>query len=200
MNILVSNCNHWIGWHVVEDLLYQNCHVHAMIDKGVREDLLLFFGRNSNLTVLDDETALSANYEAMIAINEVPGFQVNHYDRCLYIGHKAVNNSENITTIHPPLLFGEWMPMNEDGIYAEKEFIRFDSKKFSQEAMYIKDFTRALIQWVRAGILPSIIDAKGPADKMDMKRKDSVLIMGGGRVQQRVEALQEHYRTYRPLY
>ncbi|MFC2949931.1 hypothetical protein [Virgibacillus sediminis] len=200
MKILVVNCNHWIGYHIVEELLDQDYSVDGLPDQEKGGDLLLFFGRNSNFTMLENEAEVSPSYTTVITIGKVVGSLETKSNRCFSIGEERPGQSAKIITIHPPLLFGEWMPMNEYGILVGEKFIRFDSEKFKQEAVYIKDFARAVMQWIQAEELPANLTAAFGKTAGRNRRNGSFCVREGEPCQNKVGELLEHYRKYRDLY
>lgn len=196
MTILVGNCNNWIGFHIVNDLLLANYTVNGIGDEN--ENLSMFLGRNSSFEFVGPD--VKKNYDIAISIgNQLATIQS---DRTLIINAIHEQKKDNEVTIKVPLLFGKWMPMNEHGLYKNDELITFDSNYFKTEAIYIKDFTNGLLQWLKAEYLPfnMNVDSVRNKAKENVKLENSIYISDNRPIEENLENVLEHYRRYNSFY
>ncbi len=160
----VENCFHWIGFHIVNRLLEEGCRVDGIDDLSTekKENLAMFVGRNElfrHLPVIQE----SSGYNAIITVDD----------------QMVKMHREEPVTIQLPLLFGEWMPMNQDGVYNGDEFVPFAAKEFTSRAVYIDDFLTGFLQWLQASSLPSELNVKSVHDKSaEDARHEHFLLFG----------------------
>ncbi|WP_449354081.1 hypothetical protein ACUL41_12015 [Virgibacillus natechei] len=197
MSILVDNCNHWIGFHIANDLLENSYTVDGIGDEN--SDLLMFLGRNSSFNFVGRN--LEKQYETAIMIGGQSDTEFKS-GQTLIINPKSTDRVENRVEINTPLLFGEWMPMNEEGFYNNNTFIRFDSDYFQTEAIYIDDFTKGLIQWLKMKEFPSTLEVRSEKNKDNkhVKLENTVYIRDNRPMADKVKNVLEHYQLYRKIY
>ncbi|MFU0788606.1 hypothetical protein [Virgibacillus proomii] len=147
MTILVVNCNHWIGFHVVNYLLENGMEVEGLLNDKEDESLSLFFGRNSNFIFYSHKRDNRYNLIIQIGQMEVPSAVSSDYSIVLDYKQPEKIRATDLF-IELPLLFGEWMPMTEKGMYMNQHFIPFSSTHFLEHAIYIKDFVKSLMDWL----------------------------------------------------
>lgn len=190
MTCLVVNCNHWIGYHIVNGLLEDDWLVEGVIDKEEKDTLSMFFGRNSNFSFC--ENVEKKVYDTVISVG-VPLKEIDHVhtNRSVII-HPTVpeNMKEDTILIKAPLLFGEWMPMNENGMYRNHLFIPFDSTYFLTEAVYIEDFVSYLVKWLN----DDIADNKKSAI---IKLEHSAYTRDNRPIEKKLEQVKEHYHQFK---
>ena len=199
MAILVAGCTHWIGFHIVNELLEEGYMVDGIPDHGGNENLSLFFGRNSSFSTVGIETA--KEYETAIIINDVQNSDSILANKIVKIGGEQEKN-EKITYIEISLLYGEWMDMNEKGMYRGKEFIQFDSNFFKEDAIYIKDFTKALLQWVRSDKLPDQLNVVSANNRMKkgVKLENSIYLRDNGPKKEILNSVLTHFEKFKEMY
>lgn len=192
MNISVQNCFHWIGYHIVHQLLltgYSVYGLHRQITNQA-EFLSFFLGRNSLFTFIEDE---SDKYEIDLTI------QVDDNKQELLLKNE---HSSKLRKAKMPLLFGEWMDMNEEGIFINQKYILFRSKQFINNAMYIEDFSKGLIQWIKSTKLPSefAVYPERNRTRKDKKLDNTIYIRDNIPIEKKVEQMIEHYKKYKNVY
>ncbi|WP_296361125.1 MULTISPECIES: hypothetical protein [Virgibacillus] len=146
---VVANCNHWIGFHITNQLLEQGLKVEGIVDCKKDDSLSLFFGRNSNFSFYSGDT--NEIYEQFICIGSIQEDVNISAELCVTLAHPSTVHpftSLNGVIIELPLLFGEWMPMSENGMYFQGEFVPFSSDYFLQHAIYIHDFIDVFLKWL----------------------------------------------------
>ncbi|MGM8364392.1 hypothetical protein ACLIBG_02805 [Virgibacillus sp. W0181] len=201
MHILVENCFHWIGFHLIDQLLEEGYRVDGINAHNSNETdhFLLFLGRNSNFTLLKDVPP-DKTYDAVFTIGS-PYDKVSYKRRFeICRDHTTVNESESKVIIEQPLLFGEWMPMNEKGFYYKNEFVPFISDCFLQEAIYIRKFVRSLIQLMHTDRLPNrltIKSAQSPESSSILE--NNIYLYDNIRIDDKHQLL-EHYERYIDYY
>ncbi|MEC5423617.1 hypothetical protein QGM71_08950 [Virgibacillus sp. C22-A2] len=201
MTYLVVNCNQWIGFHITESLLDDGRMVHGVINETIDDSLTMFFGRNSSFTLAEPVT--SEFYENAVIIHDVKDNTEIQAKRKIFIDPSdRVKDSDSIVSIKAPLLFGEWMPMNENGLYSNNKFIRFDSPYFKQNAVYIKDFTKSLLSWLEKSKLQSEIVVKSSSNrtKEDVKLENSIYIRDNVPTEENLERVLNHFKLYSKFY
>ncbi|OZU90637.1 hypothetical protein CIL03_05730 [Virgibacillus indicus] len=199
MSFLVAGCNHWIGFHIVNELLEEGYTVAGILNEDGNENLPLYFGRNSSFSMVKADSM--NNYDTAIIIDEIQSTENIQADRIVKIGGTIVNN-EKVTLIKIPLLYGEWMKMNEKGMFRDKAFIPFDSDDFEEKAIYIKDFTNGLIQWLKFGKLPPhlhVISAKNN-EKEGVKLENSIYLRDNRPNKEKLMPVLDHFKKFKELY
>lgn len=152
MKVLVVNCLDWIGFHLVNQLLekgYKVDGLHTLVSKK-REHLSMFLGRNSSFLLMKSIEMIEYDVCFIIgAYEEIEEIKSKHL---IHMKHEPIDQIGTGTRleIQMPLLFGEWMPMNNGGMYDNGTYIPFESKDFLSEVVYINDFTKNLLQWITA--------------------------------------------------
>src|SRR5699024_5331671 len=138
MSHLVTNCFDWEGFHMVNQELDKGHEVEGDDEETTdfKEHLSMFLGRNSEFRMKTRDELTS--YDTAIVIREDPCTDVLKARKMLNISCNKIQakREASMTTIHVPILFGEWMPMNEQGMYVGNQFISFDSAHFLSEAVY----------------------------------------------------------------
>ncbi|UJL47616.1 hypothetical protein KFZ58_07055 [Virgibacillus sp. NKC19-16] len=197
MSILVDNCNHWIGFHIVDELLENSYTVDGIGDED--SVLAMFLGRNSSFNFVKPD--VKKHYDTAIIIGDQSNTGIKS-GQSLIINPVLVDRVENRVEINVPLLFGEWMPMNEKGFYYNNTFITFDSDFFQTEAIYIKDFTKGLMQWLKMKELPSTLEVRSEKNKdnQHVKLENAVYIRDNRPMEEKVKSVLEHYYLYKKFY
>lgn len=175
---LVIGCFNWVGYHLTDALLVNGDKVVGIdhLDYIKKEQLALNIGRNSNFTFYEtiDESKLNElDPKAIFVFDSTIDFNYKDFldVRCFTKSYEK-HARKNIIEITQPYLYGEWMERTETGYYQDKIFIPFDSKLFSEKAVYIKDFVGALIQLVDASLVPESITYYTPVQAV--KKSDNM--------------------------
>src|SRR5699024_7100614 len=115
MTVLVMNCNHWIGFHLVDRLLEMEYEVNGVLNEEENDDLTLFFGRNSQFSLVSSIENII--YDTCFIIGEIKEDRKVKANQIIVVDEhhqlKATDNP-NAHIVRPPLLFGEWMPITKD--------------------------------------------------------------------------------------
>lgn len=200
MEVLIMNYTNWIGFHLAEALLNEGYKVDGFEGKDGNENLVDFLARNSNFRSLGN---LEERVYPLVIYSgqegQLPRISV---ERAFLINPVSSIHEENIISIHIPLLYGEWMPMDENGIYVNEKRIYFSSELFKREAIYIGDFIQLLLQW---------INKKPPIEKIRMeiaknmnynavKLEKTFFVDENVPIGDQVQKVVEHYRKYHLLY
>lgn len=192
MNILVRNCFHWIGFHIVNRFILNGNHVVGLNDHMTdRAEFLSFFlGRNSLFTLVDQT---QAQYDLTVIVND------DKDRKKLLLKRKG---AEILTTIQTPLLFGEWMKMDENGIFIANKHIPFKSDKFLTQAIHIDDFTKSLNQWIKSTHLPAHLKTQSSRDVFhkDVILDNSIYIRDNIPIERKVNDLKDHYKRFNNYY
>lgn len=189
MLFLVENCFQWMGFHLVNCLLENGYKVDGVDDlsSDKKDHLSMYIGRNASFQHLSS-LKRGTNYDSSINITD----------------NEIVLTMEQNTShrINLPILFGEWMPMKRDGMYHRNTFISFDSDIFLNEAIYIGDFMKSLIQWVKSSQLPEILEVKSINNKQneEIKLENSVYIRNNITIEENLKMVRKHYEKFEKLY
>ncbi|WP_085992748.1 hypothetical protein [Oceanobacillus senegalensis] len=196
MSVLVVNCNQWIGFHVVNELLDNQHEVDGVIDRNISDDLSMFFGRNSSFSFVSGKERKI--YSTCIIIGHNKEIDVPHAERIFVINSdEETIHSLNENTVHiQALLFGEWMPMNQNGFYHDGKLLSFDSKEFKEDAIYIHDFTSALVQWVNSSKLPNEKEMK--VNRNDIE--NGIYMNDKNFITKKKDNVLTHYERYKNFY
>src|SRR5699024_12016099 len=173
MIFLVENCFHWLGFHIINRLLDNGYQVDGMddLDTDKKEHLSMFVGRNELFRHITSRER-NTDYDISIQVDEC----------------KLVLEKEHPITIKLPLIFGEWMPMNQKGLYVQNEFMRFDSKQFLTNAVYVKDVLESLQQLIDSSDLPRVLEVRSCYSRpMNHKKlENSIYIRNNRPIQERI--------------
>ncbi|TRM11909.1 hypothetical protein FH966_09545 [Lentibacillus cibarius] len=187
MKYAVQNCFHWIGFHIVNYLLEKGYRVDGMDDitTDKKEHLSMFVGRNELFRHVPYSRATDS-YDVTMFVD----------DYCLKL------NTHAPVTIQLPLLFGEWMPMNDKGIFVQNEFISFDSKQFLRQAVYIDQFLNSMQQWIHATRMPAELVVRSERDKdAGGERPENLLhIRSNETVEEYIQLVKAHYARFKDFY
>src|SRR5690625_7733480 len=98
----------------------------------------MLIGRNSIFNLITDKE--KAEYATVICVGEAD-YTIDAR-RFIIINHKGQQAEvrHNRMYIQTPILFGEWMPMDIDGVYVNVAYIAYDSTVLFLKAIYLKNF------------------------------------------------------------
>lgn len=204
MAILVVHCFHWLGFHITNYLLENGEEVDGIhvASAQAREHLAAFFGRNSQFQLVEFDHKKA--YDTVIMIGGQDLIKRVTAKRCLIVnGETCDRNSQPlITNISVNLLFGEWMPMDLQGIYYEGKHILFNSKEFLTEAIYVNDFVKTLNHLLQTSRLPKEIHVRSRhAKQIDHDRqKQMIFLREQMPIEEHVELVKNHYKTFKHWY
>ncbi|MFC4024478.1 hypothetical protein ACFOUV_11795 [Oceanobacillus longus] len=206
MPVLVVNCDDWLGYHIVNKLLEQGYKVDGIVHSDRNdepdEDLTMFFGRNSSFTMIPADK--EKKYNIGIIAGDYDGKIKQKIEKLFVINpdkkeQRSVNHATSCTTIKAPLLFGEWMPMNEKGIFHKNEFIPFTSEKFKESSLYVQNFTKGLLQWMKVPNLPSELHIYSSNHKREVNTKldKNIYLRDNTPNRDHVKTVIEHYVLFK---
>lgn len=203
MSILINHCYHWISYHLIETMLTEGYEVIGIHDfKSKQSEFLsMFLGRNDLFREATFQDQLCSIDLAIIFGEKSPPSK-NHIKKKFRIHSKAKTPERNTTIIRPPLLFGKWMNMNETGMYANHDFISFDSKFFQEHAIYIEDFCKLLLSWVEQTILPSTVNIRSAnvQQKEVELLENTIFIHDNIPIKNRLQEVLTHYKNFQQYY
>lgn len=204
LSILITNCFHWIGFHFTNYFLEQGYEVegfHSSLSQK-EEYLSMFIGRNSsfhmNSDVEEKQYDIAIHQGASNILNKAKAKQS-------FVINPSVDFDsldQAVVAVYAPLLFGEWMPMTEKGMYDNNKFISFQSKLFLQQAIYIDDFIKAFSQWMDSSQLPSniYVYSNKESKEQEMRLENSIFIRDNGPIEKKLESLISHFKKFKLYY
>lgn len=203
MSFLVTNCFDWIGFHMVNHLLEKGYTVDGMDEETTasKDHLSMFLGRNSAFHLKKKKELTT--YDTAIVIGEEPCPDGLKAKQIINIRRNKLQDTQktSMTMLYVPVLFGEWMPMNDKGMYVNNQFITFDSAHFLSEAIYIKDFIAGLFQWMQSADIPSGLEVKSKGSEIkDVKLENTVYIRNNEQTADKIKKVLKHYRNYQQFY
>lgn len=204
MTYLVVNCNDWLGFHIVNTLLENDFNVDGIEDQNKNDHLSMFFGRNSSFSFVD--STVKRKYDTVIYTGDEDELKGIQSERKVFIsdnntGIKGTSKKSEVY-INTPFLFGEWMPMDEKGVYRNQEYIPFESELFKTTAVYINHFTKGLVQWLKTPELSQVLEVKSAkqTDKDDVKFENSIYLRDNIPIMEDVKKVLDHYQLYKDIY
>lgn len=195
MTICVKNCLHWTLFHIVNRLIENDYKVDGIADLSSEreEELSFMLGRNSSFSLYQNESEIKdKEYSDTVLLNASKPCSVQTL-RTYNLGQNI--EEPGIINIELPLLFGEWMPMDEKGVYFYDQYIQFNSTQFQDEAIYIDDFVDCFMQWIKVPELPrsiSLTKNKNLQVKEDSLEKQ-LYIRENRPIDDQVSSLINHY-------
>jgi hypothetical protein len=198
MSVLVVNCNHWLGFHIINTLLEHDFKIDGILNPSLPDDLLMFFGRNSDFQMVNEN---NREYETCIIIGNHTSVQEFKAKKKLLINEiQQIEKRTEVTTIHPTVLFGEWMPMNENGVYHNNKFIPFESEEFKNNALSIHSFTPVLLQLLQTSCQMNEFYVYPRQERDKSFEKNAIYIRENESNKKYVADLRNHYKQYRKFY
>ncbi|UFU00557.1 hypothetical protein KO561_06340 [Radiobacillus kanasensis] len=190
--IVINNCFHWIGYHLLQKFLEGGYEVMGCdpITSEKREHLSMFVGRNSHFEWMETLPDARKKESDIIYIDVQP--------HVLFI--QLEDNQTH--TISTPMLFGEFMDREDDGFEYKDTFISFESKKFNEEAVWIEDFVDILFSLFKENQLNKDWKVKSLSKSMrEEEDGDEVIyVRQTDTVSNRLQLIDEHYQQYTNLY
>ncbi|MFD1037708.1 hypothetical protein ACFQ3N_04660 [Virgibacillus byunsanensis] len=204
MLYLVSNCYDWIGYHLVTTLLENGCHVEGIGDTSSQkqEHLSMFFARNDLFTEVSKPKTKEYDVAYLIGDDDLETDAKAKRTVRLNDSKKSRNHNQDTLNIKLPLLFGEWMPMNEEGIYDGDEFISFDSTNFQTNAIHVEDFMKSLLQWTKSTNIATELEvfSEKNKDRKEIKLENSIFLRDNIPMDESLEKVKSHYKQFRKFY
>lgn len=202
MSILIMNCYDWLNYHIVHEFIENGYSVDGISGPMTKEKehLSMLIGRNSLFNLITDKE--KAEYATVICVGEAD-YTIDAR-RFIIINHKGQQAEvrHNRMYIQTPILFGEWMPMDKDGVYVNDAYIAFDSPVFLSTAIYIKDFIDYLLSCIQMNELPKKVNVqsskKGESEEILLDK--SVYIQDNIPIDKRVDQVKKHYDKFKMYY
>lgn len=196
MSILIYNCFHWIGYHLTNELLQKGYQVEGFHENMSEQAcfLSMFFGRNENFKEINEK---KSEYDQVFYIHKKNQITFLPYEDVIYLtedetSQKSFPKSSKVIPL--PLLFGEWMEMDDQGVYHLDEYISFQSDRFKNRAIYVLDFVDILLK---------ILNENN--DHRNEELKDLLLdslnkIRNNRPIEDKIQKLLTHYKAYQSFY
>lgn len=208
MRVFINNCFHWASFHITNYFLEKGYKVDGVYKENekTKEHFMMFLGRNNNFSLIENTNTLHDEYELALSIGKCDlDVTCNKYVEIEIREHERVEqnrdafNCNTSTIVYVPILFGEWMPMTEEGLYQNETFIRFDSDSFLKEAIYISRFIESLVQLLQSSKLPTFIEINSIEKKPSVRLENSVYLYTN-RPKEYIRSIVNHYKTYSDIY
>jgi len=202
LHILIVNWTNWLGYHFINELLEADYTVHALItDPEERTNRFAqFFTRNSSFSFVDKDNLLT--YSDTVVIGNFPIKSVSS-KRTWHINCTFRENNGQCVFVFTPILYGEWMSLNEEGIFFQDNFISFASKKFHNETIYIKDFLKIFQQWLKSTLIPHkiVLCVNRKLFNREIFMLENIVYFRDNRPKYKhIETVKKHYKKYKRLY
>lgn len=201
-SFFVSHCFHWIGFHIVSHLLENGYsvtgHEHSMTDK--KEHLAMMVGRNDMFTMFIGDTPKGKYTHVILPDKNSDVTQDVEAVKTFKLSREERQNDKKMVDVRIPLLFGEWMPMNENGMYANGKYIPFESETFQNKAVYIGDFIMSLMLCLMSSHQPGKLAIQPKSSMSAEKDRKSVFLRERRPVDQQVQTVIAHYKRFKRFY
>ncbi|MBM7571522.1 hypothetical protein [Aquibacillus albus] len=207
---VVLGAFHWIGYQIITRLLDDSYEVIGIdkMESEKKENLSMYIGRNSLFTHVSSSEEMN-QLQKLQQINilfEIDSSQLfnDRYslntETVINLDKGRVKASSNTVDVDLPLLYGEWMPRNDNGVYHNGQFVAFDSEQFKNEAVYIQDFITCLIETISNYKQDRVaIKAFDPSfDSKDAQK--TICIRETKDKDERIKELNDHYKMYKNFY
>lgn len=198
MHILIENCFHWAGFHLINQFLEEGILVKGVdqVNTPKKEHLSMYVSRNDSFTLYDIKPD-EKDWHCAIKVGDCSVGELQEQSITLSIlsgVHKA-----NECIIRIPHLIGEWMP------YEQMVSLKNDEVKL-QSAISIKDLTHAIHQWIDIEtLLPATINVVS-ARKKDISTISSVeleslvYLRDNRSILTCFEEIMDHYQKFQVFY
>ncbi|WP_217585941.1 hypothetical protein [Lentibacillus saliphilus] len=201
MCVLVENCFHWVGYHLVQQLLDDNEEVDGIDDQRTLKQvhLAMYVARHAQFQLLQNPEINweERQYSIHITVDTSVEVLETKPNGALTLTTSSQDTSTS-DTIELPLLFGEWMPMTEDGMYRENgDWIGFQSEQFANEAVYVVDFMKVLVHCIKKNLLDSTSSSSENRNKSLAK---CVKIQDNSPMNTNLETVKAHYIQHKTYY
>ncbi|MFD2042700.1 hypothetical protein ACFSTA_00090 [Ornithinibacillus salinisoli] len=203
MSILVANCFHWVGFHLINEFLYRGIEVDGVdeLETSKKEHLSMFVGRNDLFSLVPKNKL--GTYQTAIIVEDTNLISSISSARMIKIGNENQRSSlHNVKEVQVPLLFGEWMPMTKKGCLYQERMIPFDSEEFMSSAIYVGDFVRAFMQWLELRDFPSHLQVCTKKNEIDeaLKLENSIYIRDNVPIEENIQKVIRHFERYKQFY
>ena len=200
MEVLVINYTDWIGYHIVEALLNEGYTIKALAGKNGNMNITDFFARNSAFSLYEKQQ--DKPYPLVICIGEDEEWDGLKMERLILINSSSEVETEKTLSIDAPFLFGEWMPMDEKGFNRQGERIDFSSELFKKEGIYIADFIKVFLQWVKEATKLDNVTLKSARnlEKRDIKLDNFFHVHENIHIEENIRKVITHFQMHHSLY
>lgn len=203
MTILVGNCFHWVGFHLVSQLLERGYKVDGIgkVFDHKTEHLSMFLGRNSSFSLIT-EIVESKSYRLIMTVNENQLFHKKKiYPMIIIRTDGKINNQEIQSVVDAPMLYGKWMPMTDTGIYHRDTFVPFLSDTFINQAVCVEKYIDNLLNLIveenfTSDIIENIYNNKEEINVLNKKLQN----IDEKQKSKELALLLAHYKQFRDYY
>lgn len=200
MEILVINYSDWIGYHLVDALLQEGYTVTGKDGANGNEILEDFFARNSYFKIYDKQKKETFSYAVCIG-DELCADEFTA-EKIILLNANQSTKVERATAIEADKLFGEWMPMDEEGFHYKGKKVLFSSDNFKTKGIYIGDFVKEIVKWLKeAGSGNDVpMRAVRSLEKETEKLENFFHVKENKPIEESIQQVIEHYRKFHALY
>lgn len=194
MYIIVGNCFHWIGFHLINRFLEEGFSVIGKdhVDTPKKEFLSMFVARNDSFSL----NPINKKEKDHLTIEVCDTDYENKRENILKIIKTGTNHENTEHIVYAPYLIGEWMP-------AEEIKMNEIQKEKLQGAARIEDFVSAIYQWVNINTyLPSTFRVISRREKniSNALLENFVYLRDNRSIQNDFNRVLEHYQRFQTFY
>ncbi|PAE15778.1 hypothetical protein CHH91_12520 [Virgibacillus sp. 7505] len=196
MHFLVSQCYSWEGYHLVQALLedgheVSGLHGQSLTDK--ESHLSMYIGRHAMFR----EGIQDTDYKAYVSFFGTADERVENQS-CVDISYAAENTSELEKQILLPILYGEWMPRDEEAIQWNNKRILFDDEYFHKNALPIKPVMQTISKLLSGD--GTMTNYRFYTKEVCPEQEDRATIALTRNLKDDLSALHKHYAQFRFFY
>lgn len=196
MHFLVSQCYSWEGYHLIQALLEDGHEVSGLHGQPLTDretHLSMYIGRHAMFHegVQDKDYKAHVNFFGTVDEREENQSRVD-------ISYMEDNTSELEKQILIPILYGEWMPRDEEAVQWNNKRILFDDEYFQRNALPIKPVMQTISKLLaRDG---SIDNYRFYSKEVCPEQEDRAAIALTRNVKDDLSVLHKHYAQFRFFY
>ncbi|MFP7479677.1 hypothetical protein [Terribacillus saccharophilus] len=196
MHFLVSQCYSWEGYHLVQALLedgheVSGLHGQSLTDKETH--LSMYIGRHAMFR----EGMRNTDYKAYISFFGAVDKSIENKSS-IDICYAADDTPEREKQIMLPILYGEWMPRDEEAVEWNGKRILFDDEYFQRNALPIKPVMQTISKLLSGN--EDIDNYRFYSKEVCPEQEDRAAIALTRNIKDDLSALHKHYAQFRFFY
>ncbi|MFP7494796.1 hypothetical protein SFC66_13500 [Terribacillus saccharophilus] len=196
MQFLVNQCYTWEGYHLVQALLEDGHEVTGLHEEDLSEKemhLSMYLARHAMFS----EGLQGKQYDAAIGFFGSAAKRAES-NRHVDISYEAAEESMRGNQILLPILYGEWMPRNEEAVIWNDRLIPFQDDYFLQHALPITSVMQTISKLLAAG--REMEGYRIYAEEVCPEQEDRSIIAIKRNISDDLKVLHKHYGQYSRFY
>lgn len=208
---IIINAFHWIGYHLVEEILSNGEKVIGVDDKEDKrkEQLSMYIGRNAHFQwyenisdMLDNEKISIHDHIFAIEAEHLLDDYLIKKTNCIAVCTRSVKPSkEMIKYVEVPGVYGKWMPNLREWLSDKHDRLLLQTQQSEEVTVSISDFVKALLQLSQATISPHYIKFKNKFNNLNYdEAKSTIYLINRYAQEEQLRKLSDHFRQNSEYY